>query len=187
VFMETLRGESSIPARALEFTILGGFRLGEVQAARWSWVDWRGGILNIPAEFVKVREAQRRPLSTRMVDILRELKVEKGEVIFPRDGVRSLEHGMRRVLAACLPEEADKATVHGFRATLRTWAAEQTNFPREICELALGHIAKGQVEAAYWRGTATEKCRALLESWARFCSGPPAENVVGLHRSGAAA
>ena len=30
-------------------------------------------------------------------------------------------------------------TVHGFRSTFRDWAAERTNFPSEVVEMALAH------------------------------------------------
>ena len=43
-------------------------------------------------------------------------------------------------------------TAHGFRSTFRDWAAECTNFPREVCEMALAHTVGNNVEAAYRRG-----------------------------------
>jgi integrase len=42
-------------------------------------------------------------------------------------------------------------TVHGFRSLFRDWAAEQTNFPREVAEAALAHAIESCVEAAYRR------------------------------------
>lgn len=48
---------------------------------------------------------------------------------------------------------------HGFRATFRTWAAEITNYPREVCEMALAHTLGSKVEAAYNRGDLLEKRR----------------------------
>jgi integrase len=37
---------------------------------------------------------------------------------------------------------------HGFRSTFRDWAAERTNFPREVAEAALAHIAGDETERA---------------------------------------
>ena len=51
-------------------------------------------------------------------------------------------------------------TVHGFRSTFRDWAAEQTNFPREVAEAALAHIIADRTEAAYRRGDLFEKRRS---------------------------
>jgi integrase len=60
------------------------------------------------------------------------------------------------------------ATVHGFRSAFRDWAAEQTNFPREVCEAALAHSKRDAVEAAYFRSDLFEKRRLLMNLWAEF-------------------
>ena len=64
-------------------------------------------------------------------------------------------------------------TAHGFRSTFREWAAEATGFPREVAELALAHVNKDKVEAAYQRGDLFEKRRRLMEEWSAFCAKPP--------------
>jgi integrase len=55
-------------------------------------------------------------------------------------------------------------TVHGFRSAIRDWAAELTNFPREVCEMALAHAIGDKVEAAYRRGDLFAKRRQLMEA-----------------------
>jgi integrase len=64
----------------------------------------------------------------------------------------------------------DDLTVHGFRSTFRDRAAEQTNYPREVAEMALAHVVEDKVEGAYRRGDLFEKRRRLMDDWARFCS-----------------
>ena len=64
----------------------------------------------------------------------------------------------------------DDLTAHGFRSTFRDWAAERTNFPREVVEMALAHTIESKVEAAYRRGDLVQKRRQLMEAWARFCA-----------------
>jgi integrase len=73
-------------------------------------------------------------------------------------------------------------TVHGFRSTFRDWAAERTNFPSEVAEMALAHAVGSKVEAAYRRGDLFEKRRRLMEAWAEYCAKAPAEkgSVVAL-------
>ena len=63
--------------------------------------------------------------------------------------------------------EAD-VTVHGFRSAFRDWAAERTNFSREVCEMALAHTVADKTEAAYRRGDLLEKRRELMATWASF-------------------
>ena len=59
-------------------------------------------------------------------------------------------------------------TVHGFRSSFRTWAAERTAFPRELIEAALAHTTGNAVEIAYQRSDVIEKRRKLMEAWAAF-------------------
>ena len=76
-------------------------------------------------------------------------------------------------------------TAHGFRSSFRDWAAEATNFPREVAEAALAHAVESRVEAAYRRSDLLEKRRKLMEQWARYCAGE-AGAVVPLARQKAA-
>ena len=63
-----------------------------------------------------------------------------------------------------------KVTTHGFRATFRKWAAERTNYPREVVEACLAHVIGNKVEAAYQRGDLFQKRRRLMSEWATYCS-----------------
>jgi hypothetical protein len=77
-------------------------------------------------------------------------------------------------------------TVHGFRSAFRDWAAEQTNYSREVAEMALSHAIGDQVEAAYRRGDLLEKRRRLMEAWASYAAATvvPGKVVVPMQRSG---
>ncbi len=56
-----------------------------------------------------------------------------------------------------------------FGQPFRNWAAEQTDFPRDVAELALAHAVGDRVEAAYRRGDLFEKRRLLMNVWAQYC------------------
>jgi len=60
------------------------------------------------------------------------------------------------------------ADVHGFRTSFRTWAQEQTNFPREVAEAALAHKVGDAVEQAYARSDVFEKRRMMMQNWASY-------------------
>jgi integrase len=66
----------------------------------------------------------------------------------------------------------DDLTVHGFRSAFRDWAAESTDYQREVVEAALAHTIGSKVEAAYRRGDLFEKRRLLMADWAAFCAAP---------------
>ena len=71
-------------------------------------------------------------------------------------------------MSAVLKRMGVHATVHGFRSSFRDWAAEATDYPQEMAEMALAHIVGNKVEAAYRRGDMLEKRRAMMEAWAAF-------------------
>ena len=63
------------------------------------------------------------------------------------------------------------AVPHGFRSSFRDWAAERTDAPREVCEIALAHVNTDRVEAAYRRADLFERRRALIGDWADYVAG----------------
>ncbi|MCY4596001.1 MAG: hypothetical protein OXC19_14545, partial [Bryobacterales bacterium] len=48
------------------------------------------------------------------------------------------------------------------RSSFRDWAAECTDAPREVCELALAHVNTNSIEAAYRRSDLFERRRERL-------------------------
>jgi hypothetical protein len=60
-----------------------------------------------------------------------------------------------------------------FRSAFRDWAAECTNFPNDVCEMALAHTIRNKTEAAYRRGDLLERRVPLMEDWAAHVSSLP--------------
>jgi hypothetical protein len=75
-------------------------------------------------------------------------------------------------------------TVHGFRSTFRDWAAEQTNYPREVAGMALSLAIGDKVEAAYRRGDLLVWRRPLPRS--RPGERPPLQSGGGPSQPGGA-
>lgn len=175
-FMADLKTREGVAARALEFVILTAVRTSEALGLVWSEIDLRTDIWTIPAERMKSGRAQRIPLSPEAVAILQRVRsVHGGAVVFP-----SLPHDRplsnMALLTVLKRMGRRELTVHGFRSTFRTWAAERTNFPREVAESALAHVLADKTEAAYQRGDLFDKRRRLMNAWAEFCN---AEAVKG--------
>lgn len=72
----------------------------------------------------------------------------------------------------------ERITVHGFRSSFRMWAAETTNYPREVAEHALAHQLPDAVERAYQRGSQFAKRAALMAEWAVHCATVPTDAMV---------
>ncbi len=112
-----------------------------------------------------------RRLSARAVEILREAEklVDGSRLVFP--GAKQGKALSDMTLSKLVKELGFDADVHGFRTSFRTWAQEQTNFPREVAEAALAHVIQNKVEAAYARSDVFEKRCAMMEGWGRFLCG----------------
>jgi integrase len=183
-FMANLRQREDVAARALEFLILTAARSGEVLGAKWDEISFDDAMWVVPAHRMKAKREHRVPLSSATVDLLRGLPREDGnQFIFvgSRPG-----YGFNRLMFRAVMQRMGRdETVHGLRSSFRTWAAEQTNYPREVCERALAHVIGNQSERAYERGDLFSKRRKLMEAWTRYCTSPPARakadgNVVAI-------
>lgn len=180
-FMQRLKGREAMAARLLEFIILTASRSNEARGAKWSEIDFLKKTWTVPAERMKMGKAHVVPLSKRAVEIVTALHALKvGEYVFPNpsklkpfseNGTRALLHRMKR------PD----VTTHGFRSSFRDWAGDCTNVQREVIEAALAHRIKDGVEAAYRRSTALEKRRALMESWAIYCTTDSQADVIKIY------
>ena len=175
-FIATLRRMDHIglPVRlTFEFLILTAGRSGEVREARWSEIDLDHRQWTVPAERMKMGKKHVVPLSDRAIEILSRAaelrrKSDPGELIF--NGEKPGRPLSDMTLTMLLRRAKVDATAHGFRSSFRDWAAEQTSFPREVCEAALAHAVGNKVESAYKRTDFLEKRRDLMESWAAHCT-----------------
>jgi len=179
---------------ALRFLILTGCRTNEVLGARWQEVDFDKAIWTVPPERMKntgkTSREHRVPLSKPALELLESLPRVRGSAfLFPgaRTGrplskmallqaMRRMGYGKDGPNGHCVP--------HGFRSSFRDWAGEVSSFPADVCEMALAHMIKNKVGAAYRRGDLFEKRRKLMEAWADHCAGaadatgePPVETA----------
>ena len=182
-FMVRLRNAEGIGARALEFTILTAARSGEVRGATWAEIDRDAKVWTVPAARMKSGKEHRVPLTDEALALLDPLPMVAGtELVFPAPRGGALSD---MTLLAVLRRLDVPAVPHGFRSTFRDWAAERSNYPRDVAEMALAHAIGDKVEAAYRRGDLFEKRRLMMVDWAAFLARTekPA-NVVPL-RAGA--
>jgi integrase len=161
-FLVELRQRDGLAAAALEFLILTAARTGEVLGATWGELDSEQRTWMIPARRMKSGREHRVPLSDRAVELLREL---------PREGQRPFALSNMALLQLLKRMNRPGITAHGFRSSFRDWAAERTNYPNHVVEMALAHAVGDKVEAAYRRGDLFQKRRALMRAWSAFCAG----------------
>ncbi len=166
-FVQDLRAQPGVAARALEFIIFTVARTNEVLGARPGEISAHSKVWTVPAERMKAGKEHRVPLSARALELA--TLSSTGDFVFESSRSKGALSNMA-CLAVLKRMKRSDLTVHGFRSTFRDWAAEQTNFPREVVEAALAHSIDTKTEAAYRRGDFFEKRRRLMEAWSEYLS-----------------
>ena len=176
---------AGVSARAcIRFVVLTACRSGEARGATWDEIDLQAREWRIPAARMKTGVEHRVPLSDPALATLgRVLPLRRrSDMVFPsplRPGRSLSDMTLTKILRDT--GLADRATVHGFRTSFRTWASERTNVPHAVCEMALAHQVGSSVERSYARSDLFEKRRGLMDQWAAFVTGASATKVVNLH------
>ena len=192
--MSVGEGPGLMAARVLRFLILTGVRLKEARGAQWSEIDFDEKLWTIPAERMKIKnEDFKVPLSDQALAVLREMqdgadRDTNDGFIFPgRWSHQCIGRNAIHLALARLQGDDDepqwvddrgrKITVHGFRATMATWAQEQLAandvrlFDQETIEGCLAHFVGG-LKGTYQRSRHPETRRKLMAAWGAFASTP---------------
>lgn len=188
-FMVELRAIEAAGAYALSLTILCATRTMETLAAEWSEINTKQAVWTIPPQRTKSNREHRVALSRQALAVLDRARVLSGGkgFIFPGQGTKSRHLSGMTMLKTLERMKRDTVTVHGFRASFRTWARECTDAPHEVCEAALGHVIQSKTVAAYARGDLLERRRSLMQAWADFLDRSAAGVVVDLVEANARA
>ena len=169
-FARLLAGGTGADARgALALVVLTGLRSGEASGARWEEIDLEARTLVVPASRMKDGRPHTVPLPEAACAVLRAAGPRATGAVFraPRGGPVA-----GRALRELLADLGADATVHGFRASLKTWCGEsRDDIPREVAEAILAHRIGSSAEQAYARGTMLARRRAALNAYADFVCG----------------
>lgn len=166
--MANLRTARIPASSAAQLLILTSARSHMVRFANWEEFDLEAATWSLPAARMKMRVAFVVPLSEEAVALLKDInRVEGSTYLFPGNGKSGVMHN-NAVRALLHSMGYTNITRHGFRSSFRDWAGECTNYPREVCEMALAHDERDQTEGAYSRSDFLDKRRSLMSDWAKF-------------------
>ena len=157
--------------RCLKFLVFTAACSGEARGATWDEIDLEDATWTIPSSRVKAGVEHRVPLSDQALDVLMLAhQLEDGSgLCFPsplRPGRMLSDMTMTKILRST--DLADRATVHGFRTSFKTWTMEQTDTPWAVGEVALAHQLGGSVEQVYARSDLFDRRRVLMQKWADY-------------------
>lgn len=199
-FLRHLRQSETMGRLALEAVILTAGRSGEIRHAEWHEVDLEAATWTIPASKMKANKEHVVALSPQAVALFRKMTTYRRtgcNFVFPGTKHRrplsdmTLAKVIKDLHASDIraggsgyfdPVVRRIAVPHGFRATFRTWVAEETSFTFDLGEAAIAHAAGDKTVLSYNRGKMLEKRRPMMAAWARFAEGEHNGNIVRLSK-----
>lgn len=165
-----LKHTKSRDADAARLLIYSCARTKMVRFAEWQDIDIVNEVWTVPAHKMKMMEEFKIPLPPIVIDLLKSLPRYKDQTyLFPGSG-RSGAMGANAIRTLLHKMGHTDVTRHGFRSSGRNWAAEQTNYPREICEMMLAHDERSKTEKSYNHTDYLDKRMILLTDWTEYLS-----------------
>ena len=165
--LEEVDGSTAVKL-CFRWLVLTASRSGEARKARWEDMDLQGRTWTIPGDMMKSGREHRVPISIQAVAVLKEAAdlMDGSGLVFP--GLNGPLSDM--TLTKLLRDNglADRATVHGFRTSFKTWCMETTDTPWAVGEAALAHTLGNSTEQAYARTDLFDRRRDLMQDWADF-------------------
>ena len=161
-------------SRMLETCILTCARTNEIINMKWSQIDLDRESWTLAAELMKMDRDHVVPLSRPVMTFLRNAhEMRFGDYVFP--GRTRSEPMSNMTMLELLADMGRDVTVHGFRATFRTWADEEMEFSNQAVEFCLAHVPGGdEAEKSYRRRSMFAKRKQIMEAWANFATKMPA-------------
>lgn len=157
-----LRKSDTAAARCMQMIMLHIGRLEETAKLPWSELDFELKQWTLPPERTKSENEHVEPLSDQAIELLRSCE-ERHEHVWKKKGIS--ETALRKLHN----NSGFPGTRHGFRASFRTWGAEQA-YPEHLLELCIAHT-KDQLTRAYQRSDLRELRRKIMQHWADYLTG----------------
>ena len=168
-FYHSISDLDLIAVYALRLLILTATRTKEVIESRFDEFDLDKKIWTIPEHKMKTGIEHKVLLSDEAINIINLMrKRHNHEYVFnnPATGKHISNGAMLVFLKKQFPQL--KITVHGFRATFKTWAEETGNYQHHAIEFCLAHQLPSKVEKAYLRTNLTEQRKQIMDDWEKY-------------------
>jgi integrase len=182
-FMATILSHPGMASKAVAFATLTAVRTDEARLMKWSEVDLDARLWIVPSERMKVKKANDRggdhlvPLSDAAVALLGSMPREVGNdyVFFGKKagmpiGPTALNDKVTDPKAEGGMDLKGEATMHGMRASFRTWATEN-GLSHDAAELCLAHVVGTKTQRSYNRAEMIEERTKVMRAWGNYCEG----------------
>ena len=158
-----------LSVHALKLLILTATRTKEVIEAKFSEFDLDKKVWTIPEHKMKAGVEHKVPLSDEAIQIINFMrKKHNHEYVFHNKATG--KHISNNAMLVFVKKHylKTKITVHGFRATFRTWAEETGKYQHHAIEFCLAHQLPTKVEKSYLRTNLFVMRKAIMEDWQNY-------------------
>lgn len=156
---------------ALQLAALTFVRPGELRTAEWEEIDMAAAEWRIPADKMKMKRPHIVPLSTQVLELLKNLKTLTGHSSYLFPSTRTITRPMSdmtvNVALRTLGYAQGEMTGHGFRAMANSLLAER-GWSVDAIERQLAHVEGNKIRAAYHRSEHLEERRKMMQDWADY-------------------
>lgn len=159
---------SFVVKKAAQLLLYTAVRTIEARRAEWVDIDLSAAIWRIPANKMKKSRMHVVPLSSQVVELLKELHAVtgNGRLLFP-NSKRPDDMLSATTINRALEYMGLTISGHDFRATLATNLSEM-GYEHEYIKAQLAHAKDNQTEAAYFHAKFINQRRQMLQDWADF-------------------
>lgn len=164
---------------------LTGQRRNEVAGMRWDELDLENALWTMPPARTKNARVHDVPLSTSVMEIIREAPRDGPRVFAGKSQVLSVVNRHlypgKTFLDGAMPSDTPHWTPHDLRRTFSTWCAKE-GYAQHVVEKLLNHKPKhiSSIAAIYNRYEYLDERRVVLDDWADYLGSM--DNVVRLRQ-----
>lgn len=166
-FFSELGKIKTVSSLALQFLILTASRTIEVTNCTADEFDQQRSLWTVPAARMKARKEHQVPLSRQSLKIIKTINHNHKYLFTGTNPEKPLCNNVMGKMMRTIFKDY-KATVHGFRATFRNWAAETNNYDPYAVEFCLAHQIPNKSEAAYMRTNLLSKRKVIMQDWSDY-------------------
>lgn len=176
-FWQALSDREDSPANScLKMAMLTAVRSSEASNAMWDEIDLERRLWLVPEDRMKSDFAHPIPLSTAAIELLMAQPGDRTGYVFrnPTKGNALSNNAMLALILrmgdAAMNSKNQKITTHGWRATLKDWVMDCTDYDPALVEVQLAH--KGDaLHQAYRRRSAVVKRSEMMQDYADYLTG----------------
>ena len=152
----------------------------ELCRLKWDWVDFKNKLITIPPATkaqldkgernIKMNRTHLIPLSTQMIDILKNQKEQSNDEyvfcsVFNKSKIMN-----KTTINRALGSMGFEFTAHDFRATAST-VLHEVGYNSEWIELQLAHVDKNAVRGTYNHAQNLDERRKMIQDWCDIVDG----------------